>query len=224
MFCISSQSHRCLFHSCTQDVPVAVTLTMTHHFQRGTCEWFMCKGSDRHQPFSCPVVLVSVARQWSCLEPLFEASHPCIDPDSSRRVVVRNIHHCPHLQHATSTRLLVVVGLADRGRRRWYTCIVEWTSNSYPRIRDTEGKSSNVLAGTVVRMQEGPIAFWRYGNHEEGFPSSETARGAVGNSITVSANVSMRVGAGGVPVGTRNVAKKCVAVTSVSYCSKDSML
>ena len=32
MFCISSQSHRFLFHSCTHDVPVALNLLMTHHF------------------------------------------------------------------------------------------------------------------------------------------------------------------------------------------------
>ena len=32
VFCISSQSHRFLLHSCTHDVPVALTLPMTHHF------------------------------------------------------------------------------------------------------------------------------------------------------------------------------------------------
>ena len=42
--------------------------------------------------------------------------------------------------------------------------------------------------------------------------SSETARGAVGRSITVSANVSMRVGAGGVPHGPRNIEDNFVAV------------
>ena len=32
VFCISSQSHRFLFHSCRHDVPVALILPMTHHF------------------------------------------------------------------------------------------------------------------------------------------------------------------------------------------------
>ena len=32
VFCISSQSHRFLFHSCTHDFPVAPTLTKTHRF------------------------------------------------------------------------------------------------------------------------------------------------------------------------------------------------
>ena len=32
VFCIRSQCRRFLFQSCTQDVPVALTLTMTHHF------------------------------------------------------------------------------------------------------------------------------------------------------------------------------------------------
>ena len=75
VFCTSSQSHRFLFYSCTQD------FTHSDHdapFHRDTCERFMCKGPDRHQrllffPFSYPVFLVSVARQWNCLEPLVEA-------------------------------------------------------------------------------------------------------------------------------------------------------
>ena len=38
----------------------------------------MCKGSDRHQDLSSyPVVLVSVARQWNCLELVLAARHPC---------------------------------------------------------------------------------------------------------------------------------------------------
>ena len=32
VFCISSQSHRFWFHCCTHDVPLALTLLMTHHF------------------------------------------------------------------------------------------------------------------------------------------------------------------------------------------------
>ena len=54
MFCISSQSHRFLFHSCTHDVPVALNLLVTPPFQRDTCDRSMCKGSVRHQRlFSC---------------------------------------------------------------------------------------------------------------------------------------------------------------------------
>ena len=72
-------------------------------FQRDTCDRFMCKGSDRRQRFfSFLFVFVSVARQWNCLEPLLEASHPNFDPDSSRGVIVRNTSRCLHLQHTTS--------------------------------------------------------------------------------------------------------------------------
>ena len=49
MFCVSSQSHRFLFHSCTQDVPCCTHPDHDAPLQRDTCDRSMCKGSDRHQ-------------------------------------------------------------------------------------------------------------------------------------------------------------------------------
>ena len=71
MSCISSQSHRFLFYSCTSDFPVALKLTVTLHFN-ATLELFRS---------------------------LLEARHPYFDPESSRGVIVRNTVHCIYLQH-----------------------------------------------------------------------------------------------------------------------------
>ena len=84
----------------------------------------MCKGADRHQrlffPFSYPVVLVSTARQWNCLEQLLEASHPCFDLDSSRGVIVRNTSLCPTL---AAYDFDVTSGGGGTGRP-WWTAVV----------------------------------------------------------------------------------------------------
>ena len=82
---ISFQSRRFLFHRCTQDFPVALTLTMAHQFNAMRANVSCAKAQTGiSASFSYPVVLVSVAGQWNCSEPFLEAGHPCFDPDSSR--------------------------------------------------------------------------------------------------------------------------------------------
>ena len=104
-------------------------------FQRDTCERFMCKGSGKASApllfFYQTVVLVSVARQWNCLEPFLEASHPCFDPDSSRGVIVRNTSHCLHL-HSIRLR-----------RDFWWRGRVLWSGRAIG-IRGYEPKEENL--------------------------------------------------------------------------------
>ena len=89
VFCISSLSHRILFCGCTQDILGFVKPDHDAPFHRGTCERFMCLGSDRHQRLFFSYLLSGCF--WPHLlysgivwNPLFEASHPCFDLDSSR--------------------------------------------------------------------------------------------------------------------------------------------
>ena len=81
-FCISSQSHRFLLYSCTQDFPVALTLTMTHHFN-ATRANVSCASSERHQrlPLFWSRQRDSVeVFPFPSLAPLLEASHPSAHP------------------------------------------------------------------------------------------------------------------------------------------------
>ena len=150
VFCIRSLSHRFSFQSCTQDFPVALTLTMTH--------WVIVTRAivpcARAQTGVSASSLIFVF--WSRLRDgvevfgtLLAASHPRGYPDSSRGVIVRNTSHCLHVQKTTWTRLLVA-RQADCGGQRWCTCIEEWTSSGYRRIRDKRGNSSNAVAHALV--------------------------------------------------------------------------
>ena len=99
VFCISSQSHRFLFTSCTLNVLVALTLLMTHHFN-ATRANVSCA---RLRQASALISFWYDVFPFPLLEPLLVASHPCFDSDSSRGVTVRNTSPCVHLQHATLT-------------------------------------------------------------------------------------------------------------------------
>ena len=68
--------------------PVALTLAMTHHFNATRANVSRARAQTCISASSSPFPLVSVARQWNCLEPLLGASHLGFDPDSSRGVIV----------------------------------------------------------------------------------------------------------------------------------------
>ena len=80
MFCISSQSHRFLFHSCTHDVPVALNLLVTHHFNATRATVPCARGQSGISASSLVGLGLDIGQCGSVpvpsLEPLFAARDP----------------------------------------------------------------------------------------------------------------------------------------------------
>ena len=95
----SSLSHRFSFHSCTQDLPVAVTLTMTHYLN-ATRAIVPCPRAQTGVSASSLILLWSRLRGGVEVSGrLLAASHPHKFPDSLRGVIVRNTYHCLHVEN-----------------------------------------------------------------------------------------------------------------------------
>ena len=120
-------------------------------FQRDTCDRSMCKGSDgRQRLFSYLCVLVSFVRQCRSLWNL-----ACSESSSRISGFLTWCHRAQHISLLTCAENDLDDDFwwrdrSDCGGQRWCTCIEEWTSSGYRRIRDKRGNSSNAVAHAFV--------------------------------------------------------------------------
>ena len=132
VFCFSSQSHRILLQRCTQDFVVALTLTMTHHFNP-TRAIVPCARAQTGIGASLLVVLVSTARQCASV------SFPFRWNLRLQRVILSDILILQVVSSFETHLFTLAVcdsdvtccGLEDCGGQWWYTCIVERTRSWY---------------------------------------------------------------------------------------------
>ena len=148
MSCVSFQSHRFLFHSCTQDFPVAFTLTMMHRFS-ATRANVSCASSDRHQRLFIPFSYLVVFSRWR---------DSGIVWNSCFRQVGLALIRIPHVVSSCETHLIAQTSSIRLRRDNWW----------WDRQTVVGGGATRVLwSGRAIGIQgyeakeENPQTWWR---------------------------------------------------------------